>query len=64
MSTRRYKITLDIYNEKPYNLPDEAIFNDVFIYNENTTDEVLRSIFNEMLILLKKEIGGNNENIG
>ena len=55
MSTRRYKITLDIYNEKPYNLPDEAIFNDVFIYNENTTEEVLRSRFNDMLELLKRK---------
>ena len=55
MSTRRYKITLDIYNEKPYNLPDKAIFNDVFIYDENTTEEVLRSRFNDMLELLKRK---------
>lgn len=50
----RYRITLDVYNEEPYFLPDEVVYNDIFIYDESVTKDVLRDKFEEMLKNLEK----------
>lgn len=51
---RRYKITLDVYDEEPYFLPDMVVYNDVFIYDESVAKDVLRDKFDEMLGNLEK----------